>query len=59
MCRTIAEKTEGLSGREIAKLAVSWQVRVKEFKTELQHFPPAQKGKFNIMLTLTLGNKMI
>ena len=25
MCRTIAEKTEGLSGREIAKLAVSWQ----------------------------------
>ena len=26
MCRGIAEKTKGLSGREIAKLAVSWQV---------------------------------
>ncbi|XP_028393868.1 ATPase family AAA domain-containing protein 3-like [Dendronephthya gigantea] len=25
LCRAIAEKTEGLSGREIAKLAVSWQ----------------------------------
>lgn len=25
-CRKIAEQTEGLSGREIAKLGVAWQV---------------------------------
>lgn len=27
-CRQIAEATEGMSGREIAKLAIAWQVRV-------------------------------
>ena len=30
-CSTIAEMTEGLSGREIAKLGVAWQVRVSTF----------------------------
>lgn len=26
-CKEIAEKAEGLSGREISKLGVAWQVR--------------------------------
>jgi ATPase family AAA domain-containing protein 3A/B len=28
-CTEIAEKIEGLSGREISKLGVGWQVRLK------------------------------
>ena len=27
-CQQIAEVTEGLSGREISKIAIAWQVRV-------------------------------
>ena len=32
-CRQIAEVTEGLSGREISKIAIAWQVRF------IQHAP--------------------
>lgn len=29
-CHQIAEVTKGLSGREISKIAIAWQVRLKK-----------------------------
>lgn len=34
-CQQIAEVTEGLSGREISKIAIAWQVSFEEIAGEM------------------------
>ena len=34
-CKQIAEVTEGLSGREISKIAIAWQVSFEEIAGEM------------------------
>ena len=60
-CQQIAEVTEGLSGREISKIAIAWQVRAYENtpfskmaaensnKAKLKTFTSVRKNTFTLV----------
>ena len=54
-CQQIAEVTKGLSGREISKIAIAWQVRDYEFSCNKTNVKCRNEKKVETVLHVHIG----